>query len=82
MGSYEKTLKKMRDNPRDWQIVQLEAIAGKAGLTIRKSGGSHVVFQKNGCPFELSVPAHKPIKPIYIMRFLALLAWRKDEDNI
>jgi hypothetical protein len=82
MSSHEKALKKMRDNPRDWQIAQLEAIAGKAGLTIRKSGGSHVVFQKNGCPVELSVPAHKPIKPIYITRFLALLAWRNNEDTI
>jgi hypothetical protein len=72
----------MRDNPRNWKIAQLEAIAAKSGLTVRKSGGSHVVFQKNSCPFELSVPAHKPIKPIYITRFLALLDWRTNEDHI
>lgn len=76
MSRHEKNIQAMRDNPRDWTIDQLEAIAGRADLTIRKSGGSHVVFQKAGCPFELSVPARKPIKPVYITKFLELLDWR------
>jgi hypothetical protein len=72
----KKNIQATRDNPRDWTIDQLEAVASRVGLTIRKSGGSHVVFQKTGCPIELSVPARKPIKPVYITKFLELLDWR------
>jgi hypothetical protein len=66
----------MRRNPRDWRIEELEAVAVRAGLMVRKLGGSHVVFQREGCPLEVSVPAHKPIKPVYLTQFLALLDWR------
>jgi len=35
-------------------------------LNIRKSGGSHVVFGHNESNFVVTVPAHKPIKPVYM----------------
>lgn len=70
MSKAEKLLEKMRTNPRDWRIEDLEAIALRVGLTIRKPSGSHVIFQKEGIPFSVSVPAHKPI---YIQRFIELL---------
>ena len=73
MTSAEKLLTRMRNNPRDWQIGQLETVARRYGLTVRKPNGSHVIFQKAGCPLEVSVPAHKPIKPVYIRQFLALI---------
>jgi len=82
MSKYEKIISAMRNNPRDWQIEQLEGLACRFGITVRKSGGSHVVFQRKDCPLELSVPAHKPIKPVYIMKFLELIDWRENEDKI
>lgn len=76
MSTHQKTLAAMRNNPRDWRIEQLEAIAAHLGIVVRKSGGSHVVFQKAGCPLEVTVPAHKPIKPVYVMQLLKLIDWR------
>jgi hypothetical protein len=62
----------MRNNPRDWTIGDLEALAKRHGLDWRQPGTSHVTFfsAKGG---RLTVPAHKPIKPIYVERFVALL---------
>lgn len=73
MSKADKLIEQMRANPRDWRIEQLETIANARGLTVRKSGGSHVIFQKDGSPVSLSVPARKPIKPVYIRHFLELL---------
>ncbi len=76
MSKHEKALQALRTNPRDWRIEQLEALAHHLGLKVRKPGGSHVVFQKDDCPLEVSVPAHRPIKPVYIAQFLALIDWK------
>ena len=63
----------MRANPRDWRIEDLEAAARRLGLMVRKPGGSHVIFQKSGCSLEVSVPARKPIKPVYVRRLIDLI---------
>lgn len=73
MSTAEKLLARMRGQPLDWQIGQLETVARHCGLKVRKPSGSHVIFQKDGCPLEVSVPAHKPIKPVYIRLFLVLV---------
>ncbi len=78
VSKHEKIVMAMRNNPRDWRIGQLEAVAAHAGLTIRKPGGSHVIFQRDGCPLEVSVPAKKPIKPVYVTQFLAMIDWRPE----
>ena len=78
MTTGEKTLERMRRNPRDWRIEQLEAVAARHGLKVRRPGGSHVIFQKDGCPIEVSVPARKPIKPVYVMHLVALIDWRQE----
>lgn len=72
MSQLRKQLEKMRNNPRDWRIDQLKAIAERVGMQYRQPGTSHVTFRTvNGQ--KLTVPAHKPIKPIYIKQFLKLL---------
>ena len=68
----------MRNNPRDWRVEQIESIAARAGLKVRKNGGSHVVIQRDGCPLEVCVPARKPIKAVYIVQLLALLDWNPE----
>jgi hypothetical protein len=73
MSKADKTLDKMRANPRDWRIEDLESVAKRQGLTIRKPSGSHVIFQKQGIALEVSVPAHKPIKPVYVRRLVELI---------
>ena len=73
MTNAKKFLEKMRNNPRDWRIEQLETVAKYYGTNIRKSGGSHVVFDHPNWIELLCVPAHRPIKPVYIKKFLALI---------
>lgn len=72
MTKAEKLLAKMRNSPRDWSIDDLKTLAGRHGLDWRQPGTSHVTFSYPGLQ-PLTVPAHKPIKPIYVMRFVALL---------
>ena len=72
MTKAEKLLARMRNNPRDWAIDDLKTVAGRHGVDWRQPGTSHVTFSYPGLP-PLTVPAHKPIKPIYVTKFLALL---------
>lgn len=74
MSNINKILKKMKDNPlNNWVINDLETVARHFEISIRKSGGSHVIFQHNKWVEALSVPARRPIKPVYIKRFLSLI---------
>ena len=73
MARAAKTLQAMRDNPRDWRIAELESVAAAFGVNCRKPGGSHVVFEHASVMEALSVPARRPIKPIYVQRFVRLI---------
>ena len=64
MSTAEKTLARMRANPRDWRLEDLEAVAARLGIQVRKPGGSHVVFRNDLSPLAVSVPARRPIKPV------------------
>lgn len=71
MSKHAKTLQAMRNNPRDWRIEQIESVAEYLCIKARKPSGSHVVFMRDGCPLEVSIPARKPIKAVYVTQFLA-----------
>ena len=72
MTKAAKILDRMKANPRDWRIESLQSVADAFGLVSRKPGGSHVIFRHpNGA--MLSVPAHRPIKPIYVKKFVRLV---------
>lgn len=68
-----KLLDAMRRNPLDWHMEQLLTVAAKHGLEVCSHGGSHHVFSHPDLVDTLSVPAHKPIKPLYVKRFCALI---------
>lgn len=80
MANVQKRLNKMHDNPRDWRIEDLKSTADSLGIEYRCSGGSHVVFRS---PFgnHLTVPARRPIKPIYVKQFLELAYACIEEDG-
>jgi hypothetical protein len=68
----EKILEKMKANPRDWRIGSLKSVAEAYKVVFRQPGGSHVIFRhSNGA--MLSVPAHRPIKPVYVKKFVRLI---------
>lgn len=73
MSKAEKLLAKMRVNPHDWRIEDLEAVAKRHGIDVRKTGGSHFVFLHSEAELAVTIPFKRPIKPVYVIRFLALL---------
>ncbi len=72
MSTAAKIIARMKNNPRDWRIEDLKVLADRLGVDHDQSGTSHVVFRhpKAG---RLSVPARRPIKPVYIRLFLELI---------
>ena len=80
MARTDKQLQKMRQNPRDWRIEVIQNVADSLGIEWLHDGGSHVVFRS---PYgeHLSIPATRPIKPIYIIKFLALADSIKEAGN-
>jgi hypothetical protein len=73
MARIDKLLAAMRRNPRaDWRIEQLKAIADRFGIAHRQPGTSHVTFRPPHGE-KLTVPAQRPIKPVYVRKFLALI---------
>jgi hypothetical protein len=69
----DRTLDRMRSKPRDWRIATPESIAGAHGVNIRKPGGRHAIFEHPAVAEVLSVPVRRPIKPVYVRRFVALI---------
>ncbi|MDF3054964.1 MAG: toxin-antitoxin system toxin component [Gammaproteobacteria bacterium] len=58
----------MHNNPRDWRIEDLKAIAERLNIDYPQPSSSHVTF-RTASGKKLTVPAHKPIKAIYIKQF-------------
>ncbi|HYG30648.1 MAG TPA: type II toxin-antitoxin system HicA family toxin [Allosphingosinicella sp.] len=83
MGRGEKLLNRMRANPRDWRIEDVQALCKAFDIDIdRPSGGSHYGVSAPGSSQHVTVPFARPIKAVYIrklVRFVdAVLAGRED----
>ncbi len=77
----DKYLNKMRRNPLNWRIEQIESIARRYQVSVRKTSGSHVILSHPDSPELLSVPAHRTIKPIYIKKFIKLIELLQGVNN-
>ncbi len=73
MNKRAKILDAMRNNPRDWHIDDLLVVARQFNIECRNNGGSHHVFSFTKVEMDVTVPAHRPIKPVYIRQFLLLV---------
>jgi hypothetical protein len=73
-------LQKMRQSPSGWRIEDLMRVAEGNGIEWRRPGrgGSHVIFSATGVTKIVSVPAKRPIKPVYIRQFLELVDTAKE----
>ena len=80
MAEPDKTLQKMRTGQQGWRIDQLISVAGSNGIEWRRPGrgGSHVIFSAPGVREIVSVPDKRPVKPVYIGKFVALIDAAKD----
>lgn len=58
-----------------WRIEELQSVANENHVEWRRPsrGGSHMVFSAPGVREIVSVPSKRPIKPVYIKQFLALV---------
>ncbi len=70
----DKLIGSMRANPRDWRISDIERVCRIYGIScIAPSRGSHYKLQHPRINGILTVPAHRPIKPIYIRLLLEMI---------
>ena len=72
MNTATKQLEAMCRNPLDWRIEQLQTVARQHGIDWRQEGTSHCVFVRADGK-TLPMPAHRPIKPVYVKKFVALV---------
>ena len=70
-----KILQQMRKSQTGWRIEELQTVADAHFVEWRRPGrgGSHVMFSAPGVREIVSVPAKRPIKPVYIKHFVALI---------
>ena len=75
MAATDKMLLKLRRNQKGWRIEELQTVATENGVDWRRPGrgGSHVIFSAASVREIVSVPARRPIKPVYVKQFLALI---------
>ena len=67
MARGEKLLERMRANPRNWRIEEVRAVCAAFGIACtapRK--GSHYKVKHASQADILTVPARRPIKPVYV----------------
>jgi len=65
---------RMRANPRDWTISDVETLCNHSGVKMTSPrGGSHYKVRNPVTGEILTIPAHRPIKPVYIRQLLDLI---------
>jgi hypothetical protein len=72
MTAAAKILGRMRNNPTGWRIEDLKTVAGRFEIEYRQPGTSHVTF-RHFSGAKLTVPARRPIKPVYVKKFLEMI---------
>jgi hypothetical protein len=76
MGKADKLLERMRANPQgDWSISDIQTVCMRLGWNCLppSGGGSHWKIAAPGMEHILTIPAKRPIKPVYIRKFVALI---------
>ncbi|MBF0383297.1 MAG: type II toxin-antitoxin system HicA family toxin [Magnetococcales bacterium] len=51
----------------------METIAERFGLDVRNPRGSHVILSHPTVMEILSIPAYRPVKPIYIRKLIEMI---------
>ncbi len=73
MSKAEKLLQQMKSNPKaDWTPNNIKTLCKAFDLTLRQRGTSHAVLT-NAIGQHLTIPMHKPVKPLYIKYLIKLI---------
>jgi predicted RNA binding protein YcfA (HicA-like mRNA interferase family) len=72
--SDDELLERMRANPRsDWTIADIERLCRRLGLiATAPRRGSHYKIRDPNSGATLTIPARRPIKPVYIRALVTL----------
>jgi hypothetical protein len=75
LNRQSELLDKMRDKPQaNWKIGDLEKICKRFGVSFSSpTRGSHYKISSNFLEGILTVPARRPVKAIYIRKFVGLV---------
>ena len=78
MARRNKLLDGMRRNPRrNWTIEHIITVCRayeSIGVSIAPpKRGSHYTIRHSGIPEILTIPARRPIKPVYVKRFVSIM---------
>jgi hypothetical protein len=65
-------LERMRRNPAgDWRLHEVEAVCREYGIMVRPGKGTSHMHVKHPSAREiLTIPARRPIKPVYIRKLV------------
>jgi hypothetical protein len=83
MAKTDKRLIRMRQNPAgDWTIEDITRLCSVLGWQCLPptGGGSHWKVTAPGAEVILTIPAKRPIKPVYIRKLLAMAERCKTGD--
>jgi hypothetical protein len=84
MAKADKLLARMRQNPAgDWTIEDIQRLCRGIGWQCLppSGGGSHWKVTAPGVEAILTLPARRPIKPVYIRRLLAMMENQSDGET-
>ena len=75
MARADKLLAAMKANPNaDWSMRDVEAICRAHGVACKAPRrGSHYTLSHPDIAGHLTVPAHRPIKPVYILLLVGMI---------
>ena len=74
MARADKLLAAMRANPRDWRIGDVATVCAGHGVDCSAPrNGSHYKIKHAAMTAILTIPAHRPIKPVYIRDLVAYI---------
>ena len=79
-----RLLERMRENPQgDWTIADIERLCREVGLTVTPPRRrSHYNVRDPGSGATLTIPAHRPVRPVYISALVALAdRFREQRDG-
>jgi len=70
----DKLREQMRANPRDWRIEDVLRACEAAGVACSPPrGGSHYKVKHPAMREILTIPARRPVKPVYIRALVSFL---------
>jgi predicted RNA binding protein YcfA (HicA-like mRNA interferase family) len=67
--------------PKDIMPTELQAFMTKADFELRDIRGDHYIYKHPELTYHLSIPMHKPVKPVYIKMIAEALEKIKGGEN-